>query len=695
MAFAARASMLGGGLLLGACSPSPFEAVSSDWRCDARELGADEVRARRIPCGDELVAGGDARRSDWLLENNRVRIAFRDEGAALTRFDIAGGTIVDMAPVGANDVLEEVVPSVDGQWFTELEIRAEEAEGSAALVLEGLLADGSSAEVRYILHADDGTLEVEGIDQLTLVPGQGSVLVGDSVELSGDLLWTTDGALSDRGGWLDAEAPTRVFTGTRDEVARWSWPDGDLLSGETRLADGELLDGEHPLIDASAASDIVWVTALDASGESIGRWPSEEGSFSAWLSPEAHSLRLDAPGFASDELVLAELSDETTPVLTAGEHGFLRVEIEGDDGLGVPARVVWGDRSWAVPSGGLLLATGPGTESLMVSAGPAYERVEADSFDVSEVTELAVVLPRTPAPRILADIGVESWPDEQVRMHAADVARQAMADGARFVVLVADDEVAYADELSRDDPWLEVRGGSRASSPEHGSPLAWPWSRNDNKGGQGAAPWTELDALDLLAVMDDGGRRRTVVDADWVASAGDPTHWAPKPLALRLGGLDDLPVAIDLLDAFQPVLLLGDRTWVEGLDDEQVWSHRDVEAMLLAGRGVASNGPYVALEVDDVSTGGAGSPHELAHEVRVRATAPTWMDLDTVEIVGPGGEVLATFEASATEGWRVRGAALLPADLDWVLAVARGDEAAEGLDAAPWAISNPVWLSRP
>src|SRR5687767_14464786 len=105
--------------LLGGDPPKPPQALllllllacgeRSDPRCDPRLLAAGEVRARRVPCGDELIEGGEGRRSDWLIENAVARYVIRDSAAALTQLEGAGGTIVDAAAPGGTDTLVELV----------------------------------------------------------------------------------------------------------------------------------------------------------------------------------------------------------------------------------------------------------------------------------------------------------------------------------------------------------------------------------------------------------------------------------------------------------------------------------------------------------------------------------------------------------------------------------------------------------
>jgi hypothetical protein len=82
--------------LFGCTPPSPVSAADGDG-CDPRALAPGEVRARQIPCGDELISGGEGRVGDWLLENAHARYVIRGTYAALTLLGQEGGTLIDAA----------------------------------------------------------------------------------------------------------------------------------------------------------------------------------------------------------------------------------------------------------------------------------------------------------------------------------------------------------------------------------------------------------------------------------------------------------------------------------------------------------------------------------------------------------------------------------------------------------------------
>jgi len=312
-----------------------------------------------------------------------------------------------------------------------------------------------------------------------------------------------------------------------------------------------------------------------------------------------------------------------------------------------------------------------------------------EALTIEDTVDVDVLLSRRGAPAVLMDTAVVGWPDSTERRPAQELADELAADGVGFAVLVADDVVARASIDGRVAETLFVRGGSRAAGP-HGRPLAWPWSRSSNRAAYGAAPWADLDATGLLAWMADAGDRRTVVDAAWVTAARDPVAWDPHPTALRLDSLEELAVYTALLDRWIDPVLLGPLTWVEGLDEDDLYSHVDVEAMLLAGRTIATTGPAIALRVDGQ---GPGSHIERGARpmLHLEVDAPGWMDVEGAAIVSAGGEVLETFTLGPGSGTRLSVVRTL-ADQPWVMAMCWGPG---GTSSDTWAVTGPIWLDRP
>ena len=146
-------------LLLAGCAadPGPVEET-----CTVVPVPAGEVRATRIVCEEQLVAGGEGRVGDWLIENAVARFVVRDTYASLTQLGEAGGGLVDASLLGGPDLLMELLPVGE--------------RGSASATVtgdEGVVEIGAFA---WRLAADESTLHLEGESPTaTWVPRPGPI----------------------------------------------------------------------------------------------------------------------------------------------------------------------------------------------------------------------------------------------------------------------------------------------------------------------------------------------------------------------------------------------------------------------------------------------------------------------------------------------------------------------------------------
>ena len=219
--------------LLG-CLEFPLEAPT----CDPRVLAPGELRARRIPCSDELISGGEGRVGDFLIENAFARYVVRGPYAALTRLGEPGGTLVDAAAPGLGDMLMEMIPDGDRS-----EIFVEEGEEEVALVLPGL---------RYRLRADSPVLEIEadGAD-FQGIPGYertGATLRGRG------FLGADAEEVEDRGGYVRLEGALRVSV---DRDSLWTEP----MEGEADADSILVVRDEKPLVRLSIDAG-TWAATL-------------------------------------------------------------------------------------------------------------------------------------------------------------------------------------------------------------------------------------------------------------------------------------------------------------------------------------------------------------------------------------------------------------------------------------------------
>ena len=635
--------------------------------CDPRALEAGEIRARRIPCSDELHPGGEALRGDILLENAQLRAVFKSDHA-LSRHGGAGGTLVDLAPPEARDGIVEMIPLVDGEWLAEADLSLWADGDRVGLDVDGTLPDGTRHSVTWTLSADASTISLDGADTLLVVPTANAARVGDAVEsrsaLAGGeaLIYASDGVATDLGGWVRWDGVSEVHAGDRPTVLAARWADRVPVSGTT---------------DGTA------ISVLGTDGL-LTRLPVVSGRFSGEVPAEATALLATKGGHADSEPVAPGLD----LAVAVGEPGFLVVRAEDPEGRPLPVTVWWGSERWWTGTAGLPLGVGPGTQTLLVSAGPRYSVADLGEVSVSDTVSVSVVLTPAHDGAALADLAVPAWPDPSTRRSASRQLGFAAARGARFAVTVADDEVPNAGPDADTARFLASHASVRSPTATIGAVQAWPWSRTTRRPAHGAPAWQGEDAADVLALHDAADSRFTVVEAAWLAAAGPVFDWDPAPHAVRLHGLEDLDAIMPALDAGAALGLVGPWTWLVGAQARGPGITAS-ERALRTGATVAGNGPYVALDVLGQGPGDHVDAPWLP--VSVTCSGPDWMPIRHATILGEGGVELARFEATQDTAPQVHGGLFVPAQR-WIIATCEGDAAAwPELDAPAWAVTSPLY----
>lgn len=169
---------------------------------------------------------------------------------------------------------------------------------------------------------------------------------------------------------------------------------------------------------------------------------------------------------------------------------------------------------------------------------------------------------------------------------------------------------------------------------------------------------------------------------------------------------DYLPFFLDLVNRGQVVTPVGvsdahgyggvgqSVTWLAvGHSDPAALTDAEVTAAMDARATVVSRGPYVELTAE-----GAWAPGQTLEgpvTVKLAVFAPSWMDVDAVDVLRDG-EVVDTLEVSGTEGGeRLRVEVLLEPEVDASYTfVARGDAALSPVSPGDtaWAITSPVFV---
>ncbi len=608
--------------------------------CQPDPPAVGEVRAKRVSCAAELPENAEGRIGDWMLETAELKLIIRNTPNRMTQLDGAGGTIIDAAVPGRGDALTEILPHVEGGWPDALTIRAEDD----SIYLQA--NDGTERLIVYTLQAGTGRLTIEGSHGATLVPAAGSTVTGEWLN-AGELCVTADEPLEDDGGWVHWASVDSILLGSSATVSRtYSGPAGQTAEGTT--------DGD-------------WVEVGSAAGL-LYRARTSDGKFRLTV-PENAQLRTTKSGHAPSSWV-----DPAGALdLRVGQEGFLALEVHDELGSPIPATLTWNGIRYVIPDEATEVPVGPGLGSGLVTGGPEYEPAALSEEDINGTVSRTVQLKRIREPQALAAFHESGFPDATERRLNRAIMLELAADGVDYAVLGATDEVSQTSGGASVAHLISVSSASRSGGPL-GEILAWPWSGDSDQPAHGAVDWRDTDPLNLVALMSKFGRRYSAITAEWLIAAEPPQIWDLVPTAATISDLTEVDAVTAAWDAWAPLALVGRRTWVN-VDGR---SKTEVIRGVLQGRTVVSTGPQLHLRV------GGASPGEAFDEPDVR-TAEVWID-------GPGdiGEVRLIGKDGREQGpWDV---ADLPVQTTvshsgWVAAVAEG--------SADWAVTSPVWLSRP
>jgi len=629
--------------LLGCSSPTSTERDT----CAEEPPEQGEVRAKQIVCEAELPEGAEAEVGDWLLENALLRLTIRNATHRLTQLNGTGGTILDAALHGERDAVTEIYPRFEQAWPTEATISVDQD----TILVEA--TDGSDLNWRYRLEPDEGLLTVEGAKGFTLVPGQGAYRTGDVVQSaqSTPLAIGALGGVQDDGGWVHWPNTDRLGIGEISTATTALHPDALTWTGRT--------DGYA--IQANTENGLSFTIATEPGPVSV-------------VVPRNAEIRALRSGY--------EPSSWSPPTddlnLTVGDNGFIATLITDENGNPIPASIEWNGRRFNLPPGPNSVGVGPGEGSGIIDAGPKYSPYTIESQFISGSMTLEVALESVVKGAAWIAVDVPAFPDQFERSYTDTLLTELAAEGVNYAILTAGDEVAQATASDELDVTISSHAGSRANS-DIGSPIAFPWSNNRREPAHGAAPWSLLDPADLLVFMSKAGRRRTIVDQEWLEAAGSAVNWKHLPDWFILREHEDIAAYATLLDQWVPAPILGETTWV---NTDSV--HRtDILRSMLEGQTVASTGPQILFTIDGEGPGSnvASQFPDLVdtHEVLIEIRNPG--DLTMVALIGPRGRELTQWKLDSPPSTYPLG------DAAWVLVSAWGED--------DWAVTSPIWLQRP
>jgi hypothetical protein len=621
------------------------------------------------------------------MANQWFRTVIRHPQTALTVPGLGGGTLIDAAPWGYRDRLHEAIPLVGGGWLDVEEFEAGEdrirvAGWVAPLPDRPASAQGSWAEVTWVIDPDLPWLRLEGADGLYLHPALDFDLLDG--QLWEAVVYGQDGEMdADLGGAVRFSGSTGLLIERSGAALSYLASDLQVLSGTATGAD---------------------TLALFREGEVIGRLHLTDDTFDLLVPADADGVRAEAPGRAPSATVPPGAGLDLSP----GPPGGFVIDVAWDGHRPRPVQVAWSDREGragvvVLPPMGGALRLGAGKFDVTLSAGPSVApRALVVEVGPEEAIRLGASMSARfdPGSRVLADL---AWPGTRSRSWRgtdAQALRRAVGEGLGFVVVAPEDDAADATADPTDLARIRWRNGALLTSTRGWAIASWPWAATPRRGGHGVAPVRDMSAADALAAAWGGAAtsRFTVVDLAWLEEVGPPWTVAPHPDFVRL---DHPGVAgpisgswdawFDWLDAGAALVPVGPRAWVE-VDDLDVMGAEDVEFGLVRGHVTATSGPLVTLTVDDVGPGevvftpGVGRPVPNT-ELRAHLTVASAATLvDRVALVSDGGEILGQWtpdNGQMDTDLRLRGTHR------WMIAVAWST------NGAAWATTNPVWIQPP
>jgi hypothetical protein len=546
-------------LALAACGdningPQPLrEDPAVQTGCVPGPVPAGTTRAKRVACAEELIGGrlASGRIGDFLLENERVRVIVRGAGEGYYLFGSSGGGIVDAAVVGGEDLVKEILPSVDLAVgaFDELVITEAGDDGPAELVVRGpataldiiTAALGRTPppvliEHHYKLAAGATALELDtqvfaqsALDQAPslydavflsghtqmFLAGQGYAMTGQGqapiVAASGTttsyafVYADQDAQLIDLAGIQLVEGPTLE---PRQMQRRWLVLGDGSISSVTdsawalRGAEVEALAGTSaPGVDIEVHSGtaIATIARTDASG-----------AFAANVPPGSYTLRATALGRAPG----ADVPAQAQTVVPAGPGGHAAISVRDDTGAPIPARVMIenaaGDRriDWIGATGDGTFAIAPGSYRISVSRGLEYDAFTADPAVIADGQTLSLAV------NLAHVVDTSGWLSLDTHLHSElstdstfpidDRLRAVAAEGVEVPVSSDHDVVVdYAPiiaELGLAD-WLGSMPGEEASSLVWGHLNGWPVVPKPDLAGGGAPHWLGRAPAEIFAAL--------------------------------------------------------------------------------------------------------------------------------------------------------------------------------------------------
>jgi hypothetical protein len=360
--------------------------------------------------------------------------------------------------------------------------------------------------------------------------------------------------------------------------------------------------------------------------------------FTGYIPDSAQEWSLWTPGCAPNWTPIHQ-----EPTLSSCVPKQIYVTSEGEQ--------IWsnGDDIYLIPPNGTYI---PSSEDIEISAGPSFEK------EILSSTESNVSLERIfPKICIFSPLEQSIRPAESLIRLLGSGVQQTIISTTEFISPFSLHIPPFHNHIHAQRGFLMQEGESWL--------LSWPWKPIIREAGLGAIPTdVQLSKNSQLSYVDRKGRI-SLSNISFFRELREETQ-ASQPDFIFMKDSDDRSALYELLDAQEPLRFLGPLNILSQSCNTPLPNSTLVRTLLTQEHSFG-NGPLVLLSEEE-------------QQWRIEAYAPSWMDVQTLALVGEGGNTHAQWSFDEQRHISV----LYPKTQEaWTLAEIRGTH---------WAIS-PILFS--
>ncbi len=489
------------------------------------------TRAKVVECGAELFGGrlASGRIGDFILENDQVRVIVRGPGEGYLLHGTSGGGIVDAARVDGDDLVKEILVSIDfaAGAFDEFVITEAGNDGPAELVVRGpatgidIVQAALAREIpnviiehHYRLAAGATELELE----TKVFPGPDAVeethelrdamfLGGRAPSFGSTDVFATSGTTTSYGIAYESDRPEVIDlfgilliggpdTGEQGTVRNLIIGDGSVSSVTER--GWQLRGAELAQISGTTSPNVDVVIAQAGAAITVAR-SDADGQFQTSVPPGVYDVHAEAFGVTGEAVSIAAGAAGAVPEI---QFGQLALSVRDDTDHPIPARVRitpdGGDErfEWVDSTGEATFRVPAGVYRVSVTRGMEYEAFEASALTITggDTVTQAIVLEHS--------VDTSGWISLDTHLHSElspdstfpidDRLRSVAGEGVDVAVSTDHDIVVDYSPIIGElglSGWMTSLVGSEVSSLAFGHINGFPLAVDPARTGGGGVRW--------------------------------------------------------------------------------------------------------------------------------------------------------------------------------------------------------------